>query len=277
MLAPSTVGDERFARWWATFERLRREPGAAVAQYRMTTELDVRDILETVQRRRWSLHRSRRPTVPRDASIQLEAGDPGRAAASSSTGEDHLPWAGDADALLDEVEEFLTGARPRREPDRMLATVLFTDIVGSTARAAELGDRRWRDLLESHDALVRRAARPLPRPRGQDHGRRLPRHLRRPGARRSAARWRSPTPCAALGLEVRAGLHTGECEVTAATSAASPCTSARASARWPAADEVLVSGTVKDLVVGSGLDFEERGAHALKGVPGEWPLFAVRG
>ena len=275
MLAPSTVGDERFLRWWATFERLAASPGAAIAQYRMTTELDIRDILETVQTPTLILHRSGDQTVPRDASIQLEEGIPGSRRVELD-GEDHLPWVGDADALLDEVEEFLTGARARREPDRMLATVLFTDIVGSTERVAELGDRRWRDLLESHNMLVRRQ---LDRFRGHE--------VKTIGdgflatfdgpARGIRCALAISDAVRGLGLQVRAGLHTGECEVTNGdVGGVAVHIGARVGA-LAGADEVLVSGTVKDLVVGSGLDFEERGAHALKGVPGEWPLYAVRG
>ena len=275
MLAPSTVGDERFSRWWATFERLAASPGAAIAQYRMTTELDIRDILETVQTPTLILHRSGDQTVPRDASVQLEEGIPG-ARRVELEGEDHLPWAGDADALLDEVEEFLTGARTRREPDRMLATVLFTDIVGSTERVAEMGDRRWRDLLESHNQLVRRQ---LERFRGRE--------VKTMGdgflatfdgpARGIRCALAISDAVRGLGLQVRAGLHTGECEVTNGdVGGVAVHIGARVGA-LATANEVLVSGTVKDLVVGSGLDFEDRGAHALKGVPGEWPLYAVRG
>jgi class 3 adenylate cyclase len=275
MLAPSTRGDERFRRWWATFERLAASPGAAIAQYRMTTELDIRHILETVQTPTLVLHRSGDRAVPRDASVQLEEGIPG-ARRVELEGEDHLPYAGDADALLDEVEEFLTGARARREPDRRLATVLFTDIVGSTSRAAELGDRRWRDLLESHNVLVRRQ---LERFRGNE--------VKTMGdgflatfdgpARGIRCAMAISDAVRGLGLEVRAGLHTGECEFTNGdVGGVAVAIGARVGA-MATANEVLVSGTVKDLVVGSGLDFEERGAHALKGVPGEWPLFAVRG
>ena len=274
MLAPSVAGDDRFVRWWATFQRMAASPGAAVARYRMTTELDIRDILRDRQRADADPPPHRRPHGPARRQRQLEEQIPG-ARRVELPGEDHLPFVGDTDALLDEVEEFLTGARTRREPDRMLATVLFTDIVGSTERVAEMGDRRWRDLLESHNSLVRRQ---LERFRGRE--------VKTMGdgflatfdgpARGIRCALAISDAVRGLGLQVRAGLHTGECEVTNGdVGGVAVHIGARVGA-LASANEVLVSGTVKDLVVGSGLDFEERGAHALKGVPGEWPLFAVR-
>jgi class 3 adenylate cyclase len=189
-------------------------------------------------------------------------------------GPDHFPWVGDTDAVLDEIEEFLTGARRGPEPDRVLATVMFTDIVGSTERAAALGDRRWRDLLERHHTVVREqltrfngreidtagdgflAAFDGPA-RGVRCARTIIREVRR------------------LDLEIRAGLHTGECEVLGdSLSGIAVHTGARV-ASLAGAGEVLVSGTVKDLVAGSGITFEDRGVKSLKGLPGEWHLYAV--
>jgi len=188
-------------------------------------------------------------------------------------GNDHLAIV-DADQILDEVEEFLTGERHVHEPDRVLATVMFTDIVGSTERASELGDSRWRDLVARHDALIRRA---------------LERHRGRPiktlgdgflatfdGPARGVRCARSiAEEVRALGLEVRAGLHTGECELVGDDVAGMAVNIGARVAALAGAGEVLVSGTVKDLVVGSGIEFTERGAHQLKGVPGEWRLFAA--
>ena len=188
-------------------------------------------------------------------------------------GDDHLPMV-NPDEILDEVEEFLTGTRLDREPDRVLATVMFTDIVSSTERAAELGDRRWRDLIESHDALVRRQ---LERHRGRAvktlgdgflatfDG--PARGIRCAQAIREGVR--------ALGVEIRAGLHTGELEVMGDDVGGMAVNiGARVGAKAEPG-EVLVSSTVTDLVVGSGLEFHERGTHELKGVPGEWRLYAV--
>ena len=189
-------------------------------------------------------------------------------------GDEHLIWAGDVDAVVDEVEEFLTGTRPLHDADRVLATVLFTDIVGSTERAAELGDRRWRELLDEHNASVRRQ---LERFRGREvdtagdgflatfDG--PARAIRAACAIRDSVR--------GLGLDIRAGLHTGECELMGdKVGGIAVHTGARvADAAGPG--EVFVSSTVRDLVSGSGIAFEDRGVHELKGVPGEWRLYAV--
>jgi class 3 adenylate cyclase len=189
-------------------------------------------------------------------------------------GSDHFPWVGDTDAVLDEVEEFITGARRGPEPDRVLATVKFTDIVGATERAAALGDRRWRDLLDSHYAVIREQ---LTRFRGREidtAGDGFLAAFDGParGIRCAGAIVRE-VRC--LDLEIRAGLHTGECEVLGdKLSGIAVHTGARV-ASMAGAGEVLVSGTVKDLVAGSGITFEDRGVKILKGVPGEWHLYAV--
>ena len=189
-------------------------------------------------------------------------------------GNDHLPWLEDADAILDEVEEFLTGVRHGPEPDRVLATVLFTDIVGSTEHAATLGDRRWRDLLESYHALVRRE---LSRFRGREIDTAGDGFLATFDGPARAVRCAGAV-CEGsrpLGFAVRAGLHTGECEVLGdKVSGIAVHIGARVAA-LAGPGEVLVSSTVKDLVAGSGLRFQDRGVHALKGVPGEWRLYAV--
>jgi class 3 adenylate cyclase len=187
---------------------------------------------------------------------------------------DHLPWGEDADAILDEIEEFLTGARHGPEPDRILATILFTDIVGSTDRAAALGDRRWRDLLESFYGVVRRE---LPRFRGVEvstAGDGVLATFDGParGVRCARSIADSVLP---LGLEVRSGLHTGECELIDDNVGGIAVHTASRVAALALPGEVLVSHTVKDLVAGSGIRFESRGTHTLKGVPGEWPLFAT--
>jgi class 3 adenylate cyclase len=190
-------------------------------------------------------------------------------------GDDHLPWAGDWQALVGEIEEFLTGERGIADVDRVLATVMFTDIVGSTERAAELGDRRWRDLLASHDSLVRGQ---LERHRGRE--------VKTVGdgflatfdgpARAIRCATAIHDDVQGLGVAIRAGLHTGECEVIGDdVGGMAVHIGARVGAQAKPG-EVLVSSTVKDLVVGSGFAFEDRGAHELKGVPGEWRLFAVR-
>src|SRR3989454_10339794 len=191
-------------------------------------------------------------------------------------GEDHLPWVGDQDAILDEIEQLLTGIRPAPHADRLLATVLFTDIVGSTERNARLGDEGWRDLLDQHHALVRRE---LARFRGQEistSGDGFFATFDGPArAVRCAVAIRDQLR--AYGIEVRAGLHTGECERMGDNIGGLAVNIGSRVASLAGAGEVLASSTVKDLVSGSGIVFDDRGLHELKGVPGEWRVFRVAG
>jgi class 3 adenylate cyclase len=189
-------------------------------------------------------------------------------------GDEHLIGAGDVDAVVDEVEEFLTGRRPVHEPDRVLATVLFTDIVGSTEKATEVGDGRWRALLDQHHSLVRRQLERF-------HGREVDTAgdgSSRPSTARPE-RSGAPTRCE-WGSERSASRSVQGCTLANARSWATACAGARctrapASLRWPVPARVLVSSTVRDLVAGSGIEFEDRGTHELKGIPGEWRLYAV--
>jgi class 3 adenylate cyclase len=191
-------------------------------------------------------------------------------------GVDHVPWVGDADAILDEVEEFLTGVRRGPEPDRLLSTILFTDLVGSTERAAALGDRKWRDLLESYYALVRRE---LGHFRGREIDTAGDGFLAMFDGPARAVRCAQAISrnVGSLGISVRAGLHTGEVEMGGEKPGGIALHIGARVATQATAGEVLVSGTVKDLVSGSGIRFEDRGVHALKGVPGEWHLFLAAG
>jgi class 3 adenylate cyclase len=273
--APSVAGDAAFARRLGTYFRRSASPGAAAALLRMNTLIDVRDVLPTISVPSLVLHR----TGDRDARVEegrwIAARIPG-ARFLELPGDDHLPWVGDADRLLDEVEEFLTGVRRGRELDRVLATVLFTDIVGSTERAAQLGDQRWAELVEAHHAAVRRE---LERFRGREvdtAGDGFLAAFDGPArAVRCAVAVRDAV--AGLGLELRAGVHTGECEVAGdRLRGIAVHTGARiAAAATPG--QVLVSRTVTDLVAGSGLEFEPCGEAELKGVPGRWQLYAVVG
>ena len=271
--APSLAGDPELREWWARLLRSGGSPGVMRTIGLMYEELDVRSLLSAVNVPTLVLYRSGDRLVPPALSRTVARGIPG-AREVELAGADHLFIAGDQEAMLDEIEEFVTGRPAAEARDRILATVLFTDIVGSTERAAELGDRKWRELLGQHERLV---ARELTRYRGRlvksigdgalatfDGPARA---VRSALAIREGAR--------EMGLELRAGIHTGECEVMANDVAG---IAVHLTARVQAAarpGEVLTSGTVKDLVVGSGLEFEERGPHALKGVPGEWPLYAV--
>jgi class 3 adenylate cyclase len=272
-LAPSVQDDPAIRRWLEAYIRRSASPGAALALARMNTQIDVRHVLSVVNVPALIMHR----TGDKDSTVEegryIAERIPG-ARFVELPGEDHLPWIGDQDALLDEVEEFLTGVRPTRQPDRVLSTILFTDIVGATERAHTLGDRAWRDLLERHHLVVRRE---LARFRGREidtAGDGFLAAFDGP-ARAIRSAWAIRDGVRELDLEVRAGLHTGECEVLGDKLAGVAVhTGARvASAAEPG--EVLVSSTVKDLVAGSGIEFEDRGLHQLKGVPGEWRLFSV--
>jgi pimeloyl-ACP methyl ester carboxylesterase len=274
LLAPSLAGDERFRNWWARLERLGASPGAAMALRRMNGQIDIRQTLSAIRVPTLVLHRSGDLDTSIEEGRYLAAHIPG-ARFVDLPGADHLPWVGDQDTLLDEVQEFLTGTRPAAEPDRVLATVVFTDIVASTERAAELGDRRWRDLLFSHHAIVRRE---LERFRGREVKTVGDGFLATFDGPARAVR----CACAirdgvgGLGLSIRAGLHTGECELIGDDVGGIAVHIGARVAATARAGEVLVSSTVKDLVVGSGIQFVDRGSHRLKGVPGSWRLFAVQ-
>ena len=271
--ARSRAGDHRFREWLATFQRLGASPGAVIALWRMNMAIDVRPILPAVRAPTLLLHRVGDAAIPVEHSRYMAERIPS-VKYVELPGEDHLWWTGDADAILDEVEEFLTGARHAVEVDRVLATVLFTDIVGSTERAASLGDRRWRELLDAHHAVVRRE---LARYRGREV------HTVGDGFLATFDGPARAVRCAGaisdtvrqLGIEVRAGLHTGEIELMGNDVGGIAVHLGARVAAEARPGEVLVSSTVKDLVAGSGLEFDDRGAHILKGVPGEWRLFAA--
>jgi pimeloyl-ACP methyl ester carboxylesterase len=269
-MAPNA--DAALTAWWRTRARASASPGAARALILMNSRIDVRSILPSIRLPTLVLHRQGdRDSRPEEGQYIADRIPDARFV--ELAGEDHLPWI-DADQIIDEVEEFLTGVRHGPTPDRVLATVLVTDIVGSSERAADLGDRRWRDLLEAHHALVRRE---LARWRGQEVDTAGDGFLATFDGPARAIR----CACAirdglhALGLEIRAGLHTGECELIGGKlGGIAVHTGARVAAE-ARSGEVLVSGTVRDLIAGSGIELEDRGVHALKGIPGNWPLLAV--
>jgi pimeloyl-ACP methyl ester carboxylesterase len=272
-LAPSALGDSALKRRITTFFRRSASPGAAVALNRMNTDMDTRSVLPSIAAPTLVLCR----TGDRDVSVEEERWIAGRIPRSTFVelpGDDHLPWIGDTDGLLDEVEVFLTGVRRRPDPQRWLSTVLFTDIVDSTVKAAALGDRQWHELLERHHARIRRE---LDRFGGKEIDTAGDGFFATFDGPARAVRCASAVveAVAELGLEVRAGVHTGEVElVDGKVSGIAVHIGARV-AHEAGPGEVLVSSTVKDLVVGSGLQFRERGRVELKGVPGEWQLFVV--
>jgi class 3 adenylate cyclase len=273
MWAPSHSGDLELREWWGRLLRSGGSPGVMRTIGHMYEELDVRSMLSAVTVPTLVLYRSGDRLIAPALSRTVAEGIPG-AREVALAGVDHLFIAGDQDAMIDAIEEFVTGRPAVATPDRVLATILFVDIVSSTERAADLGDRRWRELLGQHQRLV---AREITRHRGQlvkwagdgalatfDGPARA---VRAALAMRDGAR--------AIGLELRAGVHTGECEVGVDDVAG---IAVHLTARVQAAarpGEVWTSGTVKDLVVGSGLEFERRAPHELKGIPGDWPLYAV--
>jgi pimeloyl-ACP methyl ester carboxylesterase len=271
--APSIAKDERSRQWWARWLRSSASPAAAEMLVRMNAEIDIRPVLHAIRVPTLLLHSRNDRSIDIATSRYMAERIPG-AKMVELTGIDHVPWGCDADAILDEIEEFLTGVRRGPEPDRVLATVLFTDIVGATEKAASLGDRRWRELLDDHHALVRRE---LARYRGREIDTAGDSFLATFDGPARAVR------CAcgicdsvrSLGIEVRAGLHTGECEVMGEKLAGISVHIGARVAALANPGEVVVSSTVKDLVAGSGLSFRDRGSEYLKGVPGEWRLFAV--
>jgi pimeloyl-ACP methyl ester carboxylesterase len=272
--APSMAHDERFRNWWARYLRLSASPAAFATLSRMNMQLDIRNILPAIRVPTLIMHSVNDQALPIESGRYLAEHIPG-ARLVELTG-DHVPWLADAEVVVDEVEEFLTGVRHGPEPDRVLATVLFTDIVGSSEKAVSLGDRAWRDLLENHHALIRRE---LDRFRGREidtAGDGFLASFDGPARAIRCARAISEE-VRSLGIEVRAGLHTGECEKMGDKLGGIAVHTGARVAALAKAGEVLVSSTVKDLVAGSGLSFQERGAHSLKGIPGEWHLFAVEG
>lgn len=271
--APSIANDDRVRHWWARFLRMSASPAAALALTRMNYEIDVRHVLTAIRVPTLLLHSVGDMAVDVHASRYMAESIAGAKCVEFPSA-DHLPWAADADAILDEIEEFLTGERHGSEPDRILATILFTDIVGSTDRAAALGDHRWRDLLESFYGVVRRE---FPRFRGLEVGTTGDGMLVTfDGPARGVRCARSIADAVLpLGIQVRTGLHTGECQVIENNVGGIAVHTAARVATLAQPGEVLVSHTVKDLVAGSGIRFESRGTHTLKGVPGEWPLFAA--
>jgi pimeloyl-ACP methyl ester carboxylesterase len=270
---PSAAKDEHARQWWARLLRMGASPGANRALQQMNAEMDVRHVLPAIHVPSLVLHSTGDRAQDVRGSRYMAERIQG-AKYVELPGNDHLPWGEDADAILDEIEEFLTGVRHGPEPDRVLATILFTDIVGSTEKAAALGDRHWRDLLDRHHDLVRRE---LGRFRGREidtAGDGVLATFDGPARAVRCARAVSDG-VHALGLKVRAGLHTGEVELmNDKVSGLAVHIGARvAAAAGPG--EVMVSSTVRDLVAGSGLRFQDRGLQTLKGVPGEWHLFAL--
>ncbi|MEA2283587.1 MAG: hypothetical protein QOK21_4194 [Solirubrobacteraceae bacterium] len=272
-LAPSAVGDERLLAWLARLQRLSASPGGMAALSRMLGDVDVRDALGGLRVPTLLLHRRGDRMIDPRHSEYLAAHIPG-AKLVWLEGEDSLPTLGDTEAFLGEIEEFLTGGR-RGDVQRPLLTVLFTDICGGTQLAAQLGDKRWRDLLAAHHAAVRREVERFDGREVKTIGDGF--LVVFAGAPSRAVRCAGAIVGAtsALGIAVRCGLHTGECELMGDDVGGMAVHIAARVCGLAAPGEVLASGTVYGTVVGSGLDWEDRGTEQLRGVPGQWPLFAL--
>jgi pimeloyl-ACP methyl ester carboxylesterase len=272
-IARGAQHNERFREWWATYLRRSASPGAALALTKMNSSIDVRSILPTIRVPTLVIHRRDDPLCPVEGGRYVANSIPG-ASFVELPGEDHLPFVGDIDALLDPVEEFLTGAPPVAEFDRVLTTILVIDIVESTDRAIALGDNRWKVLLTAYRMIVREQ---IHRFRGVERGTTGDGFVATfdGPARAIHCAWAIVRVVRSLGLEVRAGLHTGECMLSgemldgiAVHVASRVCGFARAS-------EIVISNIVHELVVGSNIEFADRGRHTLKGIPGVWQLHSV--
>jgi pimeloyl-ACP methyl ester carboxylesterase len=273
-LAPDLAADEEFKEWWARGERLGASPGSMLALLAMALEIDIRALLSVIRVPTLIIHRTEDTFIPVEGARYLARQIPG-ARLVELPGREHEPFLGNAEAVLDEIEEFLTGVRQGPVPDRVLATVMFTDIVESTARAAAAGDRQWRDLLSSYYTVARRE---VTRFRGREidtAGDGYFAAFDGPArAIRCALAIRDSAP--RLGIAVRAGLHTGECETFGDKITGIAVHIGARVAALAGPGEVLVSSTVKDLVAGSGLGFSDRGLHGLKGIPAQWRVFAAQ-
>ncbi len=273
-IAPTASADERFRNWWARYLRMGASPGAGVALYRMNVEIDIRSLLPSIRVPTLLLHRSGDRLISIECSRYMAQRIP-NAKLVELPGDDHLVYLGDTETVLAEVEEFLTGVRPAAVHDTTLATVLFVDVAGSTEMAVALGDARWRDLLNRFQQTLRQE---LERHRG---------NLIDTAGDGAFASFDGPARAircacairdrvASLGIAVRAGLHTGECQIAGGKLAGVAVHIGARVAASAQPGEVVISSTVKDLVAGSGLRFSDSGVHTLKGVPGEWRLFSVQ-
>ncbi|MGH2864483.1 MAG: adenylate/guanylate cyclase domain-containing protein [Solirubrobacteraceae bacterium] len=271
IFAPSVTFNESQKRGWGMFLRASASPRMVRALIEVAVQIDIRDVLASVRVPTLVLHVDGDRVVPVEAGEQLADGIPG-ARMVTFVGIDHNFWL--VDGLVDELERFVTGAVQHAEPNRVLASVLFTDIVGSTTHAAELGDRAWRELLERHDELVDRVV--------ADHGGRVVKHIGDGAlsafdgpaiAMRCAEALRDEV--SELGMQLRGGIHTGECEAIGDDLGGLAVHIGARVGALAGPGEIVVSSTVKDLVVGSGMQFSDRGEHELKGVPGAWHLYAL--
>jgi class 3 adenylate cyclase len=273
-LAPSRAHEDSFRDWFTAYGRMSVSPAAAVALAKMNTYIDIRDVLPTIHVPTLVIHRRGDRDVVVGNGIYLAQNIPD-AKYVELPGDDHFVASGDADEILDPVEEFVTGVRPARRTDRVLSTIMFTDIVGSTRKANELGDREWKKLLLAHNGLIRREFSVFRGREVKTTGDGFVATFDGPGRAIQCA-VAVVEGARRMGLPIRAGLHTGECEIVGDDIAGVAVHIAARVASSAKGGEVLVSKTVKDLVSGSGVVFDDRGTHSLRGVEGRWRLYSVR-
>jgi class 3 adenylate cyclase len=273
--SPSMVGDERYKRWWARYQRMSASPSVSASVARLILDMDVREILQTIRVPTLVIQRDKVPMVPVEHGRYLGDNIP-NAKYVELKGEDYFLFQGDMNGVIDEIEEFLTGMRRGPEIDRLLSTVMFTDIVGSTDRASELGDRRWRELLDTHDNIVRKQLDDFRGRLIKSTGDGLLATFDGP-ARAVRCSMGVRDSLQSVGIDIRTGLHTGEIEVRGDDVGGIAVHIGARVMHEAGSREILVSSTVKDLVTGSGITFEDRGTHQLKGVPDEWRLYAALG
>jgi class 3 adenylate cyclase len=274
VMAPSIADDPALATWFARLQRLAASPSEARILLNASADLDVRDALPGIRVPTLVMHRSQDGAWDPRHSRYLAEHIPG-ARYVELDGVDSLPFVGDSNAIVEEIEEFLTGGRSGGELTRALLTVMFTDIVDATALAAELGDGRWRDLLARHDEEVRKELRRFEGREIKTVGDGFLATFSGPPSRALRCALAITNATRELGVEVRIGMHTGECELIGEDVGGMAVHIASRVNGLACAGEVLVSGTVFGTVVGGQFTFEDRGFHELKGVPGRWPLFAI--
>jgi pimeloyl-ACP methyl ester carboxylesterase len=275
-VAPSRAGDPRFVEWLARLERLAVSPGTMVAMVQATARDDVRDQLSAIRVPTLILHRTEDPLIDVRHSRFAAQQIPG-AQFVELEGHDHLLSVGDSEAILDEVEEFLTGGRRGAVPQRVLLTVMFSDIVDATGRAAAVGDRHWREQLARHDAAVRKELHRFGGREVKTIGDSFLATFEGPPSHAVRCALAIVAAVHDVGLELRLGMHTGECEIIGDDVGGMAVHIAARVAAMADGGEVLASGTTAGTVAGAGLGFDPRGVHSLKGVPGNWPLFRALG
>jgi pimeloyl-ACP methyl ester carboxylesterase len=274
LFAPSRANDEAARQVWGRFQRTGASPAMGRAVFQALCELDCREVLPAIRVPTLIVHNTGERVAKVEAARYMAERIPG-AKLVELPGIDHSFIMGGWEPVVDEIEQFLTGARPERRVDRVLATVLFTDIVGSTARAVDVGDHRWRELLSAHNALIRRALDRFGGSEVKTTGDGFLATFTGPSRAIQCGRVLHDG-VRQLGLEIRIGLHTGECELMGDDVGGLAVHIGARVAALAEPSEVLVSSTVRDLVAGSGIEFDNRGMHVLKGIPGKWQLFAIR-